>query len=361
MGLLLFTKLNGQTKKRTLTRQEAYSYSNLVGNFLDYNDTGAMAIAKSELVIMLLEMDTIGRLTKIHLLAESQEPKSLYGVLKKMTPAYFNDKRVIYAAREKTIIFPVYSMKYREDKDNYLDKMRPPSCPFLTEDMSATVQEGMDFIQVNGITHVVGSPPQPKKPTQEEITAMYDFIEKENTLKNASAESNDKRKVYATVLNYMYGPSPSYVVITDSTYNASLIEMDYSLIANAYSKDRENIYVDKTKMDSTWVPLLLEADNKKHKLMRIKLHAIKPYKMAARLVSNDSICLAYKKMGHDGFEEVFKARDHLTLSNVILSGNKAIVEVSRMCGSLCGEGAIYVLERKNGRWMVVTRIERWVS
>lgn len=340
---LLAVRGETQVVKRSFTRQEAYSYSNLVGKYLDTHDTNI--ITKTELVMMFLEMDTIGRVTKIHLLAENQEEKSLYGVLKGITPEYFNNKRVIYNAREKTIIFPVYSMMYWADKNNYLDKMRTPWCPFFTEDMSAIVQEGMDFIQVNGTTHVVGIPKMEKPPVCTEPDVL------------SGKRISNRQAIYATVLSNYYGNSPASIVITDSTVNSDIIRTDYSEIAKGYSNKEFNIYFDKEKMDSTWISTLIKANARKTNLSNVKLPNFKPRCIYIRFISNDSL----RAVGLWEFEKVFKVRDRVSVSNIILIGNRAIVEVNRMCGSLCGDGSLYFLEKRNGKWIVVTRMPLWIS
>jgi hypothetical protein len=81
-------------------------------------------IQKTELVMVFLEIDTAGAVKKIHLLGENQGPKSLFGILNQIQPSYYNNKKLLKAARDKTIIFLIYSMKYWRDKDNYMDKMR---------------------------------------------------------------------------------------------------------------------------------------------------------------------------------------------------------------------------------------------
>ncbi len=350
LSFLFTIQTNAQTVKRTLTRQEAYSYSNLVGNFLDYNDTGT--ITKTELVMMFLEMDTIGRVTKIHLMAENQTEKSLYGVLKRITPAYFNDKRVIYAVREKTIIFPVYTLKYWEDKDNYLKIFRSPGHnPFNTNDISGIVSEGGDYIHVNGLPHVVGMPkPEPRKPCESS--------EPTNAKKK---KISDIEAIYAEVINQHYDYQPASIIMSDSTTNQAIISTNYDEIAEDFlRKPRERRYW-LTELDSTWVPTLVKANEKKASLSNNKLPNFKPKCVYIRFISNDSIKRTYKNMGHYGFENVFKVRDRVSVSNIIQIGNKAIVEINRMCGSLCGDGTLYFLEKRNGKWVMVTRMQTSVS
>ena len=53
----------------------------------------------------------------------------------------------------------------------------------------------------------------------------------------------------------------------------------------------------------------------------------------------------------------------LTLSAVGFSndGTQALVYFARTCGSLCGEGSLYILNKVNGVWMIQRKQNAWVS
>jgi hypothetical protein len=362
-SFLLTFQLNAQVVKRSLTRQEAYSYSNLVGNYLDANDTNI--IKKTELVMMLLEMDTIGRVTKIHLMAENQEEKSLYEVLKGITPEYFNDKRVIYGARKKTIIFPIYSLTYWSDDKNYLDKMRTPWCPFLTEDMSATVQEGMHFIQVNGITHVVQAPPPKKKPTADEILEMTNSVEKKNNLKKGSAAEKNKRKIYAAVMNDFCKEKTWGYVIEDSTRNREIYIWGYDRYIEALSVPARKGGTGKLLVDSSWLPFLKSLNTKTIALRTVKVPEFET--VAHVYILNKDTIAALRDNGTVGsglYGRLGWMQGKLEVSDILFSdkNDMAIVELSNLCGSLCGEGMLVLLQReKDKKWKVVFKIGTWIS
>jgi hypothetical protein len=151
--IIFQTEIQGQ---KSLTRTEARFYAEAATGFLTVYDKNI--IKKSETVMMFLETDTTGRVTKINLMADSQEKRSLYGVLKKMKPDDFNNQQVNPGAGNKVVIVPVFSLRYAVDKSNYMDKMRMPLCPFNTTDTSAIVRESQGYIMVNGLSHVVGKP-----------------------------------------------------------------------------------------------------------------------------------------------------------------------------------------------------------
>ena len=51
----------------------------------------------------------------------------------------------------------------------------------------------------------------------------------------------------------------------------------------------------------------------------------------------------------------------LTLTAPAISNSIAFVESSYVCGGLCGNGWLYALERKQGRWQLVAVAFTWVS
>jgi hypothetical protein len=50
----------------------------------------------------------------------------------------------------------------------------------------------------------------------------------------------------------------------------------------------------------------------------------------------------------------------LTLSAPAFAGDSAFVEVAYVCGSVCGQGNLYALERRDGRWQVVGVADTWI-
>jgi hypothetical protein len=50
----------------------------------------------------------------------------------------------------------------------------------------------------------------------------------------------------------------------------------------------------------------------------------------------------------------------LTLSAPAFAGDAAFVEVAYVCGTVCGQGNLYALERRDGRWQVVGVADTWI-
>lgn len=51
----------------------------------------------------------------------------------------------------------------------------------------------------------------------------------------------------------------------------------------------------------------------------------------------------------------------LTLSAPAFAGDTAFVETAYACGTTCGNGSLYALERREGRWEVVGVADIWIS
>jgi hypothetical protein len=51
----------------------------------------------------------------------------------------------------------------------------------------------------------------------------------------------------------------------------------------------------------------------------------------------------------------------LTLSRPAFANNVAFVETGFACGGLCGNGSLYALERRDGRWQIVGVADIWIS
>jgi hypothetical protein len=50
----------------------------------------------------------------------------------------------------------------------------------------------------------------------------------------------------------------------------------------------------------------------------------------------------------------------LTLSSPAFAGNAAFVEVAYVCGTVCGNGSLYALERREGRWQIAGVADIWI-
>lgn len=207
----------GQNFRSGITRQQAYFYPNLTRNYLDMHDSGYLK--KSEMVMMFLKLDTAGKVVSINLMADDQKDSSLYWLLKRITPDFYNSKGSLFGAREKTIIFPVYCLSYHRDPNNYIDQISLiPTSPFNTEDLSAIVSESYNYIHVNGSIHVIQSPQISKPSTPAQIDEGNNFIQRNN--------KTDDQKIYATIISKYYDYKPAAIVVADSTLNRNLITSD---------------------------------------------------------------------------------------------------------------------------------------
>jgi len=48
------------------------------------------------------------------------------------------------------------------------------------------------------------------------------------------------------------------------------------------------------------------------------------------------------------------------LSAPAIAGDAAFVEVGYVCGTVCGNGSLYALERREDRWQVVGIADLWI-
>jgi hypothetical protein len=335
----------GQKFHSGITREQAYFYPSLTGNYLDMHDSGYLK--KSEMAIMFLKLDTAGRVVSINIMADDQKDSTLYWLLKRITPDFYNSKGSLPAASEKSIIFPVYCLSYFKDPNNYIDRLsEPPTSPLFTEDQTAIIAESYNYIQVNGTNHVVRLPEMPKRSTPAQIEEGNKFISENN--------KTDEQKIYAAIITRYYDYKPAAIVVIDSTLNRNLISSDLAEVAlEIYTHDSIMHY---SRLNSTWKEWLALAFKKKVDLTENKLPRFKPYQVSINFVKIDSI----RRVGHD-FSEIFKVRDQVSVSRIIRMDDKAIVVMDRSCGALCGEGMLYFLEKKNGRWIVIMGSSLWVS
>jgi hypothetical protein len=82
---------------------------------------------------------------------------------------------------------------------------------------------------VNGTYHLVQIPDDARRPSKEQIERQRNY--------NDSANNSDKKKIYATVVCAMYGGKPAANINNDSVVNNSLVEFDYSKLAQMLDKN----------------------------------------------------------------------------------------------------------------------------
>jgi hypothetical protein len=101
-------------------------------------------------------------------------------------------------------------------------------------------------------------------------------------------------------------------------------------------------------------------------------HLLPPLETCAglRLTSQGAVDAALtpregdRSFGWSSFYDTFpgaKGVIHLSVPGYSARRDVAVVQVSGACGWLCGGGTWWVLRRQNGRWLVVERLEAWVS
>ena len=166
------------------------------------------------------------------------------------------------------------------------------------------------------------------------------------------ALSQEKKKVisqiYRAVIIGYYNNRAASIVINDSTVNSYIGKTNSSEIADAYAGEIPPIYIDTRKMDSSWAITLSKVDIQKGKLFGYRIPIFK----------TDSIHIQFIKRDEN---PKYAVGDRISLSSVILIGRRAIVETEHYCGDLCGHGSIYFLEKKRGKWVIVSILPTWIS
>lgn len=156
------------------------------------------------------------------------------------------------------------------------------------------------------------------------------------------------RQIYAAVITDHYNNRAASIVVNDSTMNWYITNTNYSQMADEYAGEIPPIFINTETMDSSWAITLREAEVQKNKLSGYKIPIFK----------TDSIHIQFVKKGEN---PKYPVGDRISLSGIILIGRRAIVETGLSCGSLCGRGSIYFLEKKKGKWKIVSRLPTWES
>lgn len=52
---------------------------------------------------------------------------------------------------------------------------------------------------------------------------------------------------------------------------------------------------------------------------------------------------------------------HISKPIISIDGNKALCYITYTCGPLCGSGGIQLLKKKDGNWILMDMMERWIS
>jgi|SRR6185369_897235 len=153
------------------------------------------------------------------------------------------------------------------------------------------------------------------------------------------------KAIYSTIVDYSYRGVPNNIVVNDSAHNDYILKIDYWDMAVNLNNIRKAKQVAYPALDPSWIPFL--------KLANIKKEALQPVKIARFTVPGLNIVPASMGLMH--------VNSRLTLSGIILSKDKAIVELNRSDDVLDGEGNIYFLQKIKKKWIVVSVLSTWIS
>lgn len=185
---------------------------------------------------------------------------------------------------------------------------------------------------------------------------IFFFLVSFHTLR---AQVPEMKEIYTTSLLNYYSFAPASIVVTDSSINRYVISTNYlDLIAPGRYGKR---YLFGKELDSSWLNFLTKANSDKNHLTKNRIEVDKTPNFYVNLVSDNSIKKSTSKMGHNGFMKQFGVGDRIELSSILRIGNKAVVELSKYCSSLCGEGVLLFLEKQNGKWIVIYTQRLWIS
>lgn len=160
----------------------------------------------------------------------------------------------------------------------------------------------------------------------------------------------DKVNIYKAVVSAYYKKNAS-VVIAKTSYNEILFETDL-MYRDAPSEKLSN-YIDTNIMTSDWEETLKKAERLKTTLKVETIPKFSPDSVWVQFASRDSISWAYQ---HEGFINKFKVGDRLDLSNILFFRKRAIVALRRISDSRNSESLIFFLEKRNGKWTVVSKV-----
>jgi hypothetical protein len=96
------------THAQSLNKKQLSQLQGIIVDFLD-KDENANKDRPSEFMLCLLEIDSIGAVAQIHLLADEKNKDSAYGILSRLTPDVFHNWKV-EKCKNKTIIIPIINI-----------------------------------------------------------------------------------------------------------------------------------------------------------------------------------------------------------------------------------------------------------
>ena len=130
-----------------------------------------------------------------------------------------------------------------------------------------------------------------------------------------------------------------------------------------YDKNTFDYLIYSDKLDSTEGEFMYDSIDSS------KIVMIDSSKIFLRVIPNSKFKEILKK--HRGnlrefyniIEEIYGSSCFIKVSTPIFNSNysKVIISIDYSCGPLAGGGQDYILEKKNGKWMLINESGRWVS
>jgi hypothetical protein len=163
--------------------------------------------------------------------------------------------------------------------------------------------------------------------------------------------------VYMAALAY-YKPGITKYIVSDSTTSEYVSEKVAADFIDQF------VVSDNLKFGSSWQSFFHKIDKRKPFEKKYYLYPFSAMlermpavdKALANNMDNNTIPAIQAS-----FNEPQPKRVNLELSNVFSRKNKAIVEIAYSNGLLDGEGMIFLLQKKKGKWGVVAYIQTWGS
>jgi hypothetical protein len=107
--LILFASLFRTGSAQSFTKKDLRSLHSIIAIYLGDQENLRDRISPSEYVVCYLNIDSFGKVNKIHLLADESNRDSIYNYLHRMTPALFKEFKSD-SCKNKTIMLPVISI-----------------------------------------------------------------------------------------------------------------------------------------------------------------------------------------------------------------------------------------------------------
>lgn len=197
------------------------------------------------------------------------------------------------------------------------------------------------------------------------VIILFAFFSKISNAQHVAPDDKDdlRKAVYAALMDDFCKEKTWAYVMDDSTRNHYIFQWP----PKRYVEYFDNSWMAKPTpfpLDSVWIPFLKKVDTA---LGTVKKVRIPEFTSIAKvyLLNRDTI-RARNQNGMRGnmYEGMGWMKASLSVSDVVFSDNQemAIVEFNEHCGSLCGSGNLFLLQRdKDKRWKVVYKIGLWIS